>query len=558
MEAWFRPLTPVPLGEALLIHVLETAPGLPSELLGDASEAQAARVLTVLAQGARSAAERSLGGVPPSAFEIALRRALVEHMPHLWPTAVAVAQEAGGPLGRLVADALEATADPELAADIDASLPKRTVALRELGEVATRQALQHARSEPPSPERDGRLAQLLNNQSNRLSDLGGARTRWPRSRKRSMSTRAGAGAARRLPARPRHVAEQPVGPAERPGRREDALAAIEEAVDVYRELARARPDAFLPDLATSLNNQSNRLSDLGRREDALAAIEEAVDVYPRAGAGAARRLPARPRHVAEQPVESVATWPREDAAIEDLSILLRAARAAADAFLPDPRHVERPVGRQRPWRRGRAGRDRGSGRCLPRWHWRGPTPSCPTSPRRCNQSTGSDLGRREDALAAIEEAVDVYRELALALPDAFLPDLAMSLNNQSNRLSDLGRREDALAAIEEAVAIRRELARARPDAFLPDLAMSLNNQSIGLANLGRREDALAAIEEAVAIRRELARARPDAFLPHPRHVREPVEPAGEPGAARGRAGRDRGSGGDPSRAGAGAARRLPA
>jgi Tetratricopeptide repeat len=38
-----------------------------------------------------------------------------------------------------------------------------------------------------------------------------------------------------------------------------------------------------------------------------------------------------------------------------------------------------------------------------------------------------------------------------------LPDLATSLNNQSNGLSDLGRREEALAAIEEAVTIRREL-----------------------------------------------------------------------------------------------------
>ena len=53
------------------------------------------------------------------------------------------------------------------------------------------------------------------------------------------------------------------------GRREDALTAIEETVKIRRGLAAARPDAFLPDLATSLNNQSNTLSDLGRREDAL-------------------------------------------------------------------------------------------------------------------------------------------------------------------------------------------------------------------------------------------------------------------------------------------------
>ena len=33
----------------------------------------------------------------------------------------------------------------------------------------------------------------------------------------------------------------------------------------------------------------------------------------------------------------------------------------------------------------------------------------------------ADLGRREDALAAIQEAADTYRELAAARPDAFRP-----------------------------------------------------------------------------------------------------------------------------------------
>ena len=125
----------------------------------------------------------------------------------------------------------------------------------------------------------------------------------------------------------------------------------------------------------------------------------------------------------------------------------------------------------------------------------------------------ADLGRREDALDAIQQAVVIFRELAGARPDAFRPDLAASLSNLSNRLADLGRREDALDAIQQAVVIYRDLARARPDAFRPDLAMSLNNLSIRLADLGRREEALKAIQQAVEIYRELARERPDAFRP---------------------------------------------
>ncbi len=125
----------------------------------------------------------------------------------------------------------------------------------------------------------------------------------------------------------------------------------------------------------------------------------------------------------------------------------------------------------------------------------------------------SALGRREEALAAMQEAADLYRELAQAAPQAFRPDLAMSLNNLGNRLSDLGRREEALKAAQEAADLYRELAEAAPQAFRPDLAMSLNNLGRDLSALGRREEALAATQEAVSIRRGLAQAAPQAFLP---------------------------------------------
>jgi len=125
----------------------------------------------------------------------------------------------------------------------------------------------------------------------------------------------------------------------------------------------------------------------------------------------------------------------------------------------------------------------------------------------------SDLGHREKALAAIEEAVEILRALSAARPHAFTPALALSLNNRSLRLSDLGRREDALAAIEEAVAIRRSLSAVRSDAFTPDLAGSLNTLSNRLSALGRHEAALAAIKEAVGLYRSLSAAGSDAFTP---------------------------------------------
>src|SRR5262249_19648768 len=66
------------------------------------------------------------------------------------------------------------------------------------------------------------------------------------------------------------------------------------------------------------------------------------------------------------------------------------------------------------------------------------------------------------------------------------------------RLSNLGRREEALAASQEAVDIRRRLAQTRPDAFLPDLAMSLGVLGAGLAAMERHGEAAAARREGLA------------------------------------------------------------
>jgi len=85
----------------------------------------------------------------------------------------------------------------------------------------------------------------------------------------------------------------------------------------------------------------------------------------------------------------------------------------------------------------------------------------------------AEAGRREEGLAAIEQAVTIHRELAARNRDAWLPDLATSLNNLSVRLAEAGRREEGLAAIEQAVTIHRELAARNRDAWLPNLVRSL-------------------------------------------------------------------------------------
>jgi tetratricopeptide (TPR) repeat protein len=260
------------------------------------------------------------------------------------------------------------------------------------------------------------------------------------------------------------------------GRREEALAAASEAAEICRRLAETRPDAFLPNLASSLNNLGAMLSALGRREEALAAASEAAEIYRRLSETRPDAfLPDLAMSLNNLGAMLSALGRREEALAasqEAVGITRRLSETRPDAFLPDLASGLNNLGNRL-----------------------------------------SDLGRREEALAASSEAAEIYRRLAETRPDAFLPDLAMSLNNLGNRLSDLGRREEALAAASEAAEIRRRLAETRPDAFLPDLASSLNNLGAMLSDLGRREEALAAASEAAEIYRRLSETRPDAFLP---------------------------------------------
>jgi len=261
------------------------------------------------------------------------------------------------------------------------------------------------------------------------------------------------------------------------GRREEALEAAEEAVKIRRELAKSRPDVFLPDLAGSLNNLGNRLGELGRREEALAATEEAVkirrelaksrpDVFLPDLAGSLNNLGNRLGELGRREEALAATE-------EAVKIRRELAKSRPDVFLPDL-----------------AGSFNNLGQCL------------------------SELGRREEALTAAGEGKDIYRELAKWRPDVFLPNLAGSLNNLGAFLSELGRRQVALTAAQEASAIYRELATSRPDAFLPKLAMSLNNLGNRLSELGRREEALEAARESVQLYTGLAERWPRAFAPY--------------------------------------------
>ncbi|KAF7984900.1 hypothetical protein HWV62_10907 [Athelia sp. TMB] len=257
-------------------------------------------------------------------------------------------------------------------------------------------------------------------------------------------------------------------------RMEESLLATQEAVILFRALARDRPAAFNGELARCLTNLSGRLSNLGRAQEALPAVEEAVSLF--------RDLAAeRP---AAYNADLATSLSHLSAYLLDLGRAQEAFSAAEEAVT-----LRRALAAERP-----------------------AAYNADFAISLGNLSNHlSALGRPQEALSVAEEAVSLFRDLAAERPAAYNADLATFLSNLSNRLSDLGRAQEALPVAEEAVNMRRALAAERPAAYNADLANSLSNLSNRLSALGRPQEALSAVEEAVNLYRALAAERPAAY-----------------------------------------------
>jgi hypothetical protein len=125
--------------------------------------------------------------------------------------------------------------------------------------------------------------------------------------------------------------------------------------------------------------------------------------------------------------------------------------------------------------------------------------------RGCRQhDSGSAAGYRrwrEDALTATGEAVEIYRRLAAAHPDAFEPDLARGLWTFAwVRVAGRAALTQALASAEEAVTHYEVLTTGTPLAFAGDLAGALTT----LADCFDCFDGLDRAEDAAAARRRAA------------------------------------------------------
>ena len=106
-----------------------------------------------------------------------------------------------------------------------------------------------------------------------------------------------------------------------------------------------------------------------------------------------------------------------------------------------------------------------------------------------------DSGLYQEAVEAVQMAVNINRRRAADNYMAFAPDLASSLNIHFNCLYALDRYEESLAAIQEVVNIHRRLAAERPQAFNRMFEASLQVLAQCLQHFGLEEEALPLVME---------------------------------------------------------------
>jgi tetratricopeptide (TPR) repeat protein len=252
----------------------------------------------------------------------------------------------------------------------------------------------------------------------------------------------------------------------------DALAARVRAAAEAAE----REDGHRPDFAEQLFEFALALLDHHEFEDAAAASAEAT----RQLAWLAERDDAR-----WAPVLARALRLHADAVVElglgeqALEVYHRAAQLFADYAPADPSlWVEF------------AGNALNTGECLRR------------------------LGRRDQALQNFDLALKGFQEITFGEggDGSQLPNVALAQLDRGKVLLELERGDEAIAAIEQAVEIDAALAERLPDRFTLAHAEALDILSVALAELGRNPPALEVAERALRIITALARDEALAYV----------------------------------------------
>jgi protein O-mannosyl-transferase len=257
---------------------------------------------------------------------------------------------------------------------------------------------------------------------------------------------------------------------------DEARRQYEEAVRLYRQLAQQNPDAYLPNLASTLGNLGNLARRQNRFDEASQHYSEALLDY--------RRLEGtnpEPHQV------NIATTYNN---LGDI-YRLESRWDEADQNYEEALKIYRRLAQKNP------------------------NPHLLNVALTLNNLAGIERrqNRLEEASQRYEEALTVDRELAQQFPERCLPQMVDMLVN----LGFLARAENqpakAFPYFEEALTIGRQLADQDPDKYLPNLGSRLINLGSFDREQNRMDEARSHYEEGVKIYRQLARQNAQAYSP---------------------------------------------
>ncbi|GAA1521052.1 hypothetical protein GCM10009677_62620 [Sphaerisporangium rubeum] len=330
----------------------------------------------------------------------------------------------------------------------------------------------------------------------------------------------------------------------------EALAATQEAVGIYRILARASPAAYERGLALATNNLSVDLGHAGRFTEALAAAEQAVDIYRRLTKDTSRTHEPNLALALFNVGTHLSSLGRLEEALPILDQVAGIHRALVDGgtsgFEPELARsldtlivVQRGLGlidealttsehavaiRQRLAELNPIAHERGLTRLLEfvgvtlaeqGRHTEAVTllhqamrTAQPPEPKHLGHVGRSlvtasrsltELGRDADALAASEQAVEILRHQEEQSPGSCRYELGVALGNLAYDLSAAGRPEAAARALNESLAIIERLASEYPGTYDADLGRLLHSRAMHLVREGNPEGALLSARRAIEL-----------------------------------------------------------
>jgi protein O-mannosyl-transferase len=252
---------------------------------------------------------------------------------------------------------------------------------------------------------------------------------------------------------------------------EEARLHFERALDLRRQGAQQNPAAYLPDMATTLNNLGNLDRLQNRTEEARKHYEEALNIHRQL---ARQNLQTYPQDLA-MTLNNLGSLEKDSMQMDEarqnyegaLEIYRRIAQQDSDSYLPKVAETLNNLG----------------------------------FVERSQQ-------RMEDARQRYEEALIIRRQLAQQDPGANLPYLATTLNDLGILDAIQNRTDDARRHYEEALRSYRQLAQRDPDTYLPYLAATLNNLALVDESQNRMEEARAHFQEDLSLFQKLFQDNP--------------------------------------------------